>query len=276
MLAQDAGDLWQPVTSAQLHERVGQLAGVLQSWGIAKGDRIVILAENRWEWAVTDFAVLAIGAVDVPLYPTLTAEQIAYMVSDSGARVAFVSTRAQYDKVASIRRQTQLERIVVMEDDVDAEGAESFSALMRMDGVALPAGALDELARAQQPDDLATIIYTSGTTGESKGVMLTHGNIASNVNYSTTLFGWDSTYSCISFLPLSHITARHLDYACFCYGATLAYCGQFDKLAQAMQQVRPLIFVAVPRVYEKIRETVELKSSISPVKSRLLSWALVV
>ena len=105
-----------------------------------------------------------------------------------------------------------------------------------------------------KPEDLATLIYTSGTTGESKGVMLTHGNIASNLNYSTRTFNWDPESSCISFLPLSHITARHLDYALFCYGATLAYCGHFDRLPAAIASIRPTVFVAVPRVYEKIRD----------------------
>ena len=119
-----------------------------------------------------------------------------------------------------------------------------------------------------------TIIYTSGTTGEPKGVVLTHGNMASNLRYSTAPLGFSEEDSCISFLPLSHVTARHVDYALLLQGATLAYCPKFDQLPAAMKAVRPTIFVAVPRVYEKIRQAVEAKSAASPVKSRILRWAL--
>lgn len=289
ILAQDAAGAWQPIASAQLRQRVRVLADAFRKWGIKKGDRIAILSENRWEWPVTDFAALAIGAVDVPLYPTLTSEQIGYMLKDSGARIIVMSSAAQYKKVASVRAGTALEQVVVMDSDPAVWRAEEqmrrnavpFSELVAdPDGQAAappPDGgeaAFEELVRSAQPDDLATIIYTSGTTGESKGVMLTHGNIASNLNYSTAPFGWDGKDSCISFLPLSHITARSLDYACFSYGATLAYCPQFDQLVAALRQVRPTIFVGVPRVYEKIRQAVELKSSSSKVKSRILKWAL--
>jgi long-chain acyl-CoA synthetase len=125
-----------------------------------------------------------------------------------------------------------------------------------------------------KPDDLATLIYTSGTTGEPKGVMLTHGNIASNLNHSTRTFDWNPGSTCISFLPLSHITARHLDYALFCYGATLAYCGSFERLPAAITSVKPTVFVAVPRVYEKIREVIEHRAASKLMVKKLLTWAL--
>ena len=123
-----------------------------------------------------------------------------------------------------------------------------------------------------KPDDLATIIYTSGTTGEPKGVMLTHGNLASNISLSTLPFGFTEQDSCISFLPLSHVTARHLDYALMLDEVTLAYCPKFDQIRAAMQAVKPTILVAVPRVYEKIRQGVEGKSH--GLKKRILNWAL--
>ena len=118
----------------------------------------------------------------------------------------------------------------------------------------------DALVRSVEPDDLATLIYTSGTTGEPKGVMLTHGNIAANQNFAAADFAFNSSDACISFLPLSHITARALDYVMYNHGAQVAYCSQFDKLPQAMRQVRPTVFVGVPRVYEKIRQAVEQKA----------------
>jgi long-chain acyl-CoA synthetase len=125
-----------------------------------------------------------------------------------------------------------------------------------------------------KPEDLATLIYTSGTTGEPKGVMLTHGNIASNLNYSTRDFKWNANSSCISFLPLSHITARHLDYALFCYGATLAYCADFNRLPAALTAIQPTVFVAVPRVYEKIRDVVQQRAGSKPALKKLFAWAL--
>jgi long-chain acyl-CoA synthetase len=273
VLWQDASHIWQPISSDELLARVHTLANVFRSWGIVKGDRIALLAENRWEWAVVDFATLVLGTVDVPIYPTLTADQIAGLLIDSGARVAVVSTEAQYTKLASIRSRTQLEHVIVM-DEIADDTATPLSSLLQT--AETPPADMQQWLRSFQvkPEDLATLIYTSGTTGEPKGVMLTHGNIASNLNYSTRTFAWDTDSSCISFLPLSHITARHLDYALFCKGATLAYCGSFDRLPAALTAVKPTVFVAVPRVYEKIREVVEHRAASKAMVKKLFVWAL--
>ena len=275
ILTQDAAGAWHPISGSQVYQRVRSIAEAFANWGIQKGDRIAILGENRWEWAVADFAALALGAVDVPIYPTLTAEQTAILLADSGARIAVVSTRAQYDKVASTRAQTAIEHIVLMDEEGTAD-AVLFSSLIRDADARATARDTDFDRRAYdvRPEDLATLIYTSGTTGEPKGVVLTHGNIASNINYSTAEFGFLDTDSCISFLPLSHITARHLDYALYAQNVTVAYCPAFDKLPVAMTSVRPTIMVAVPRVYEKVREEVERRASASPVKGRLFRWAV--
>jgi long-chain acyl-CoA synthetase len=277
VLWQDESGNWHPLSSDQLLARVYTLANAFRSWGIVKGDRIALLAENRWEWPVVDFATLVLGAADVPIYPTLTAEQIGALLIDSGARTAVVSTEAQYRKIASIRNQTPLEHIVVMDPVADLEstpGVTTLSSLLQ----GADASAVDMQPWLHsfdvKPADLATLIYTSGTTGEPKGVMLTHGNIASNLNYSTRDFQWNANSSCISFLPLSHITARHLDYALFCYGATLAYCGDFNRLPAAITAVQPTVFVAVPRVYEKIREVVQHRAGSKPALKKLFAWAL--
>lgn len=274
MLWQDGAGAWQPITSDEVYGRVRALADVFLGWGLGKGDRVAIVSENRWEWPVTDFAVLAIGGVDVPLYPTLTPEQIGYMLRDSGAKVAVVSSQEQYEKLTQSGELPELEHVIVM-DAGEHGNAESFAALMLE--AANKQGrdaAFDGRMGEAKAEDLATLIYTSGTTGEPKGVMLTHGNLASNVNVSTGPMGFDERDTCISFLPLSHVTARHLDYALLCQGAKLAYCPKFDLLAVAMKAVKPTIFVAVPRVYEKIRQAVEGKSAASPVKSRILKWAI--
>jgi long-chain acyl-CoA synthetase len=269
MLVLDRGGAWSAISSGEVMRRVRAVAAALRSWGLAKGDRVAILGENRWEWAVADYACLALGIVDVPLYPTLLAEQLAPLLADSGARAIFVSTRAQFDKIASIRASTALEQIVIM-DDEDVSGAVKFSSLLSTP----PDPHFDQIAQAVQPADLATLIYTSGTTGDPKGVMLTHGNIASNVNYSTPEFGFQPTDSCISFLPLSHITARHLDYALYAQNVTVAYCPSFDYLPTAFAAVKPTILVAVPRVYEKVRQVAVQRASGSPIKRNIFSWAI--
>jgi len=282
MLWQDGSGAWLPITANELRRSVIALMTALKEWGLERGERIAILAENRWEWAVTDFAALALGAVDVPLYPTLTAEQVAYALKDSGARMLVVSTKAQYEKIWGVVAQTGVECVLVMEEqglEVRGEGVGKAVTVGFGEFLARGEGepdiaAFNELLKKARPEDLATIIYTSGTTGESKGVMLTHGNIAANLNYSTREFDFTGDDVSISFLPLSHITARHLDYALLYCGCVLAYCPDFNRLLPAMAQVKPTVFVAVPRVYEKVRQAVEQKSAASPVRSRILAWAL--
>jgi len=276
MLFQDDAGVWQGISSIEVYRRVRALARALQEWGIERGDRVALLSENRWEWQITDFAVLAIGAVDVPIYPTLTTEQIGELLHDSAAKVAIVSTRAMFDKVEPFMGKAGLEHVVMMDTVQVPPDAVIFSMLTQsMDAIVHERDPeFDAEVLSAKPEDLATLIYTSGTTGEPKGVMLTHGNIASNVSYTTRDFGFGRGDSSVSYLPLSHITARALDYAMFFNGAQVAYCNQFDKLIQALKQVRPTIFVGVPRVYEKIRQGVEQKSAISKVKKGILAWAV--
>src|SRR6185437_12833296 len=276
VLWESASSDWQPISPDQIYQRVRAVARTLQDWGIRKDDRVAIIAENRWEWAVADFAILALGAADVPIYPTLTGEQIAELLQDSGSRIVFVSTRKQFDKLAAVRDRTPLERIVIMDSAGAPDGAVPFSTLI--------AGAdergthrddeFDALARSIEPDQLATLIYTSGTTGEPKGVMLTHGNIAANQNTCAREFSFGPNDACISFLPLSHITARALDYVMYARGAQVIYCSQFDRLPYAMKEVRPSVFVGVPRVYEKIRQEVERRAALSPIRKKLLALAV--
>jgi len=276
VLWQDEFGQWQPISSDQMYQRVRALAKAFLSWGAQKGDRIALVSENRWEWAVTDFATLALGAADVPIYPTLTGEQIAVLIADAGCKIAVVSTRQQFDKLNSVRTQTQLERIVIMDSTAPPQGAIAMSSLLAgADTLASERDPVfDALVRSTEPKDLCTLIYTSGTTGEPKGVALTHGNIATNQTLAVADFTFNSTDCCISFLPLSHITARALDYVMYYSGAQVAYCSKFDKLPEAMKEIRPTVLVGVPRVFEKIRQAVEQKSAASPVKKRILAWAV--
>lgn len=263
--------VWRDISSCEMYARVYHVAQQLTAWQIRKGDRVALIAENRFEWAVTDWACLLMGVVDVPIYPTLTAEQTAFVLKNSGARAIVLSTQKQLDKVLSIKDETQLEHIVVM-DDLDHPGAIRMSEIMRVDEAVRDAK-FDAAARSIAPDDLATIIYTSGTTGVPKGVMLTHGNIASNLEQTGHSLGWQPGQVTLSFLPLSHVTARHVDYLCFLRGVALAYCPSFDDLGAKLQQIRPHLFVGVPRVYEKVRQEVDRRAG-TGLKKPVYEWAL--
>jgi len=264
---------WTSISSQALYQKVVGVAQTLGEWGIAKGDRVAILSENRPEWTIADFASLLIGAVTVPVYTTLTPEQTAFILRDSGARAIFVSSAKQLLKVNGIRDQTSLERIAIMDADPPTK-ASSMPAMMEKGPRERDAN-FDALGRSAQPSDLATIIYTSGTTGTPKGAMLTHGNVASNVAFSLRDFGVNKDDISISFLPLSHVTARHVDFAMLHNGVTLAYVSFQEHLPPALKEVRPTIFLGVPRMYEKIYAQVRQKARGFP-KEAIYSWALAV
>ena len=267
---------WLPISSSDLRSKVAGTVRGLQEFGIHPGDRIAIVSENRPEWSIADFAILLLGAVTVPVYATLTPEQTAYTLRDSGTTVVFVSTEQQLRKVQNILSQTQVQKIVVMDHlQIPTDLAANC---MLMDQF-MTSGPLtldpkiESLARSIQPDDLATIIYTSGTTGISKGAMLTHGNMASNINCSLLGFDMRPGLISISFLPLSHVTARHVDLAMLYHGVTLAYCPFIEHLPETLLEVRPAVCVSVPRVYEKIYAKTEMTARGFP-KHAIYRWAL--
>jgi long-chain acyl-CoA synthetase len=229
-------------------------------------------------------ASLLLGAVTVPLYTTLTAEQTAFVLNDSGCRAIFLSSDQQLRKILSILPNTRLEKIVVM-DPVEFTGdlapfagkcvtmGQIILSQFTSQGAETLGAELEVRARSVSPGDLATIVYTSGTTGTSKGAMLTHGNITSNILCSLQGFDMRPGLISISFLPLCHITARHLDFAMIYHGVTLAYCPFMDRLPASLLEVQPSIFVAVPRVYEKIYAQVE-QTAKGLGKRQLYEWAL--
>jgi len=278
MLYRDEGK-WLPVSSREFGQKVASVARTLLDWGIRKGDRVAILSENRPEWSIADMATLLLGAVTVPLYTTLTAEQTAFALRDSGCRAIFLSSDHQLQKVLSILSQTQLENAVVMDRvQLKTDPAPLAGTCITMDRAMHHAFAgldaeIDAQARSIGPDDLATIVYTSGTTGTSKGAMLTHGNIASNLQCSLLGFDIRPGKISISFLPLCHITARHVDFSMLYHGVTLAYCPFIEQLSTTLLEVRPSIFVAVPRVYEKIYAQAVQKAKGFP-KAAIFRWAL--
>jgi long-chain acyl-CoA synthetase len=280
MLYRESGK-WLPVTSREFGRSVARTAHALHAWGVRPGDRIAILAENRPEWPIADVASLLLGAVTVPLYTTLTAEQTAFVLNDSGCRTIFLSSDLQLHKILSILPQTQIDKIVVMDslefngDLVPFAGKCVTMNQITLSGPECLGAEIEARAHSIGPDDLATIVYTSGTTGTSKGAMLTHGNIASNIQCSLAGFEMRPGLISISFLPLCHITARHVDFAMLYHGVTLAYCPFLDRLPASLLEVQPSLFVAVPRVYEKIYAQAELKAKGQP-KQAIFDWALAV
>ncbi|MBV9609930.1 MAG: AMP-binding protein, partial [Acidobacteria bacterium] len=263
---------WVPISSRELYSNVIATARSLAGWGIRPGDRVAILSENRPEWAVADFATMLLGAADVPVYPTLTEEQTLLILQDSGVRLAFVSTVEQLKKVRAIKDRTAIEKVVVM-DDVASPDATPMQSLVANGDVGGRDPEMDALGKSVAPDNLATIVYTSGTTGIPKGVMLTHGNLVSNLFYAEEYFDLARDQVGISFLPLSHVTARHLDYVLFKSGVTIAYCPAFTLMPQYLTEVRPTIFVGVPRVYEKLRDKVRHQAA-TGFKRKFYDWAL--
>src|SRR3954466_3688913 len=250
---------WVHISTRDLYHDVIGTARTLQTWGIGRGDRVAILAENRPEWAIADYATMLIGAVVVPVYPTLTGEQIAWLLRDAGVRIVFLSTVEQLNKLQAVRSQTPVEQVVIM-DDVPSTDAVRMKTLCDA-GCADRDAAFDTAARSLTASDLATIIYTSGTTGQQKGAMLSHGNLTSNILVSMEGFPVEQGKEMyVSFLPLSHVTARHVDYSMFYRGITLAYQPDITKLTQTLPEVSPTLFVAIPRVYEKFRAGVEHKA----------------
>ncbi|MGI9101501.1 MAG: AMP-dependent synthetase/ligase [Terriglobales bacterium] len=262
---------WIPISAREFYRDAVGVARALTSWGIGKGDRVAILSENRPEWPTAEFGTVLLGGIVVPIYPTLTPEQTGQMLVDSGARIVFVSTVDQLKKIQQIKAETKLEKIVVF-DYIGTPDAVPMHRLMH-GGPAARDPEFDARARAIAPDDPASIMYTSGTTGTPKGAILTQGNLASNLLHSLSGYPFAPGDVSLSFLPLSHITARHVDYAMFYHGVTIAYCPYIDQLHASVREVRPTLFVAVPRVYEKIRSAAEVQVR-AGVKRTLYKWAL--
>ena len=269
---------YRPISHAEVADRVRRAARGLSSLGIRRGDRVAILSENRPEWAIADFACLTVGLTDVPIYPTLPGDQIAYVLKDSGAVAIFVSNKAQAEKIREIRSQLPALKTVIGFDDVPGLTNLSMAELEKRgtqgdnkDSMAT----YREDALTVKPDDLATIIYTSGTTGEPKGVMLSHDNIFSNVAASRKAIPFEGRDTGLSFLPLSHIFERMAGhYLMFATGTSIAYAESIDTVAANMVEVRPTLVLSVPRLYEKMYARI-LETALTGgfLKKKIFFWA---
>ena len=272
-----SGGAYTPITHRELLDRVRRLARGLRLSGIARGDRVAILSENRPEWAIADYACLTAGFTDVPLYPTLPADQIAYILRDSGAVAIFVSNEEQAAKIASIRHEAPALKLVISFDPIGDKPAITMAALEQTGAQGETAETIATYRREAdevEPDDLATLIYTSGTTGPPKGVMLTHNNIHSNVVATRDVIPLAGVEVSLSFLPLSHIFQRMGDYWMFATGTSIAYAENFDRVPANLLEVKPTVVLSVPRLYEKMYARV-LQNALSSgaLKRRMFFWA---
>jgi long-chain acyl-CoA synthetase len=276
-LRRRVGDEWETTTWDGYATAVRHLAAGLIHLGLAPGDRVGVLSGNRREWHLADLGILAAGGVTVPVYPTNSSSQVAYVLGHSGCRFVFVEDLDQLSKVLLRREELpQLQRAFVFDrgegldhefvgdlEDLDALAAEELAEHPTV---------LEDRAHAMHADDLATIVYTSGTTGRPKGVMLTHGNIAANIDNITRVvpIGPDDRF--LSFLPLSHIAERTVsDFGEVLAGGETWFAESLASVQEDLQACRPTVFFAVPRVWEKFREGVKEKVHGLPKPERALA-----
>jgi len=274
-LLHKVGGRYVPISTRDFAARVRRLAKALERAGVKPGDRVAQMSENGPHWALVDFASLALGAVHVPIYPTLLPEGAAYVARDSGAKILFVQGEERLAGMLAVRAQMPtVERVVAIGARGGGPGVEELEAFE-----ASGEGVTDEefsgwLKRAR-PDDLATLIYTSGTTGDPKGVMLTHGNLTSYVLASAQALQLEPGWTALSFLPLAHSFERTVSYIYFYLGITVAYAESVATVAQNLQEVRPHVFVSVPRVYEKVMaRAYENARAAGGLKHAIFHWAV--
>jgi len=275
---------YQALTWDQVYEDVSKMATFYLQRGIEHGDRVAILSENRYEWAVADLAMQMTGAVNVSLFTSLTAAQCEYIINDSGAKLLLVSTGIQLKKAIDVYDNCDsLQEIVAFDTPKNAGLTEHRFVTMYngalKEGLLNREGRQDELhrrAEAVTPDDLTTLIYTSGTTGKPKGAMLTHNNIVRNLKEAHMHIDIYHTDRCLSFLPLSHSFERTTGYyAMMAGGAEIYYAESIDTVAKNMTEVQPTLMMSVPRLFERIYNLVTKSIEEGPkVKKKIFEWAM--
>jgi long-chain acyl-CoA synthetase len=274
-------DLWKHLSGTEIIERITRIALGLSALGVNAGDRVAIISENRPEWSLVDLAILSLRAVTVPIYTTQAVEQIRYILENSGAKMLFVSGRKLFKHAEeAIRSVERLEKLVFFDDGSLPENdsrAISLSAIEEKgaERERIDSSEFETFLGQVKAEDLATIIYTSGTTGEPKGVMLTHENFVSNIVAISKGLPIHSTDRSLAVLPLSHIFERTVFYVLCSNGVAIHYCASFDQLASHLQEVKPTIMTAVPRLFEQVYHKIVKKGkSAGGWKTRLFEWAL--
>ncbi len=271
---------YQGISYNEMGEKVNKLALGLASFGVKKGDRVSILSENRPEWAISDLAILSLGAVNVPIYPTLTSQQVQYILDNAEAKVVIVSTPDQAAKIDSIHKNLPFLKHMVYIDKVpDPKEHMSYFEYVYEKGSAFDKENpeyFDEVINNIEPDDPCAIVYTSGTTGDPKGAVLSHKNILSNVKGGLETLYVNQNDLFLSFLPLCHVFERMAGQFCPLYvGATIAYAENILTVPQNMIEVKPTIICSVPRLFEKMYGRVLEKTNAgSSLKKKIFFWAI--
>lgn len=266
-----------PISTEEFGRRIRYFCLGLREMGLTKGDKIIILSENRPEWVMADLANLCLGAITVPIYTSLVPEQIKYIIDDSDAKVVIVSNQEQWEKIESIRPVLAKVRhyITFMEEAPD--GTVTFGQVLELgQRVNSQNPALfEQLALEVRPDGEASLIYTSGTTGVPKGVILSHGNFLSNVQAVSQIIEFSDKDTVLSFLPLSHVLERMVTFTYIYKGCRIGYAESLETVAENLLEIRPNIMVSVPRVFEKIYARVmDNVLSSSALKKKIFFWAL--
>ena len=267
---------WQPISSAEVVTRARYIALGLYSLGLRKGDRAALLAHNSPNWTLADAGCQFAGVLDVPIYTTLAPATISYVLNDSGSKAIFIDTVEALERLRpELPNCPDLEHMVLF--DGTAEGAMTLDELIEL-GRALDQKEpelADSLYTAVEPADIATLIYTSGTTGEPKGVMLTHTNIISNVIDAGAEYKFAENDISLSVLPLSHIFERTAMYLYIFNGMAVHFARSIDKVPDDLQEVRPTIFIGVPRIFEKVYAKAKLRAAQSGgLKEKIFDWAI--
>ena len=282
-LAFKIDDVWNYLNGNEVIERVKRIAFGLAAMGVKPGDRVAIISENRPEWSFVDLAILSLRAVNVPIYTTQAVEQIRYILENSGAKMLFVSGKKLWKHAENaIQSVERLEKLIFFDADGKPDGNSRAIALsdVESEGDAyrkIDADVVENSLAAIDGKDLATIIYTSGTTGEPKGVMLTHENFVSNIVAISKGLPIRSTDRSLAVLPLSHIFERTVFYVLCANGVSIHYCAAFDQIASHLQEVRPTIMTAVPRLFEQVYHKIVKKGKAAGGwKTSLFEWALIV
>ena len=270
---------WHSISANEMLRRARRIALGLYSLGARKGDRVALLSESRVEWVLADQGCVFAGAVDVPIYPTLTPPQVAYILKDSGARALFISTRAKFEEMeTALRDCSKIESVILFDPDgLHQANCLSLSELEKRGRELEGQQPLlaDKLAEASRPDDLATIIYTSGTTGEPKGVMLTHSNLVSNLIDSSDQLEFGDKDSALSVLPLSHGFERQAMNMYLHHGMSVYFGESLERIGVNLREVHPTVFVGVPRIYEKILARVQERAAAKgKLNGALFAWAI--
>ncbi len=272
---------WKTISTDTYLRRVAAAARFLRECGIQKGDRVAVFSENRPEWHMADLAILGVGAVNVPLYFAESPERLHYILADSESRLCFVSGAEQFAKVREVWSQLPALEKVIPFQPLDSVGAQADARVVSWQVAAredVSHERVEEFTRnalRAKPDDVATLIYTSGTTGKPKGVLLTHNNLASNVQGCMGRLGYVQTDLVMSVLPLCHIYERTNSYSYFAAGTPIAYAESFEKVADNLREIRPTVMAAVPRFFEKLYQRVmDSVRQASPLRQKLFHWAL--